>query len=70
MYSDLLMVTNLELHLDLEIETQLGFLDEMIWVLQLAPLMALDCWMGKSLVGLLSQHHQCTCCTCSKDVLY
>ena len=69
MYSDLLMVTNLELHLDLEIETQLGFLDEMIWVLQLAPLMALDCWMGKSLGDLLAQNQQCTCCTWSKAVL-
>ena len=39
---------NLDINLELEIEKELGLLEEIIWVLQLAPLMALDCWMGKS----------------------
>ena len=69
MYLDRLMVINLEPHLELEIERQLGLLDEMIWVLQLAPLMALDCCMEKSLGGLMAQNKQCTCCTWSKGVL-
>ena len=32
-YSDILMMKNLDLHLELEIETQLGLLEEMIWIL-------------------------------------
>ena len=59
-YSDLLMMKNLVIHLELEIETQLGLLEKLIWILQLAPLMALNCWMEKSLGSLLKQNHQYT----------
>ena len=67
--SDLLMVVYLEIHFELEIETQLGLLEEMIWDIQLAPLMVLYCWMGKSLGGLLSQNRQRICRTGSHAVL-
>ena len=69
MYSGLIMMNPLELHLELDIETQLVLLEEIIWVLQLAPLMDLDCWMGNRLGGVLAQNHQRTCCTWSKAVL-
>ena len=57
-YLDIMMMNNLYPHLEMEIETQLGLLDEMIWILQMAPLMALYCWMGKSFGGLLAQNYQ------------
>ena len=58
-YSDLL-------HLELQIETQLGFMKELIWVIH----MDLDCWMGKILGVLLVFHtDQRTCCTWRKTVL-
>ena len=56
MYSDLLMMNRLVLDLEPEIETQLGLLEEIIWVLQLAPLMTLYCCMRKSLGGLFAQN--------------
>ena len=43
-YSDLLTVTYLEINLEMEIETQVNLLEEMIWVIQLAPLTGLYYW--------------------------
>ena len=58
-YSDLLK-------LELQIETQLGLMEELICVIH----MALDCWMGKSLGGLLVFHtYQHTCHTQRKPFL-
>ena len=45
-YLDILLMNNLELNLVLEIETHVVLLDEMIWILQMDPLMDLYCWMG------------------------
>ena len=63
------MMNNLEPHLELEIETQVSLLEEMIWIIQLDPLMTLYCLMGKRLGGLLDQNNQHTCCTCRNYVL-
>ena len=70
MTSDLLMTTNLEIHLELEIETQVGLLEEMIRFFQLSSLVALNFCMGKSLNSLLAQNHQHTCRTQGKFVLF
>ena len=40
-YSDLLMVNYLVLHLDLKIETQLGLMKELIWVIHMDPLIVI-----------------------------
>ena len=65
-YSVLLVVAYLEIHLEMEIETQLGLLEETILDLQLSPLITLYCWMGKRSGGMLEQKHQNTCRTLSK----
>ena len=39
------MMKNLEPHLELEIETQVSLLEEMIWIIQLDPMMTLYCLM-------------------------
>ena len=55
-YLDVLMMTYLKIHLELKIETQLGLLEEMKLVPQLAPFMVMDFWMGNSLDGLFAQN--------------
>ena len=56
-YSNLLIVIFWVLNFELLIETQFGLLEEIIWVLELDPLMTLYYWMGKSFGGLLAQNH-------------